>query len=92
MSDLGEDIKSNRTKPKAERLKETITLLKKLPQVGIPDSSYAYEKVNGLMTAWVNDGPAHTELIDFKSHWGTLVLPVKEGKVSSLDLKAKRLT
>lgn len=90
MSDSAEQTKS--TKPKAERLKETITLLKKLPQVGIPDSSYAYEKVKGLMTAWVNDGPAHTELIDFKSHWGTLVLPVKEGKVSSLDLKAKRTT
>jgi len=87
MSDLAESVKS-----KGERLKETITLLKKLPKVGIPDSSYAYEKVKGLMTNWVNDGPAHTELIDFKSHWGTLVLPVKEGKVSSLDLKAKRPT
>lgn len=78
------------TKPKAERLKETITLLKKLPQVGIPDNSYAYGRVKDLMTTWVNDGPALTEHIDFKSHFGTLVLPVKAGKVSSLDLKAKR--
>ena len=28
-------------KPKGERLKETITLLKKLPEVGVPRESYA---------------------------------------------------
>ena len=79
------DIKS-----KAERLKETITLLKKLPEVGIARESWAYSQVQDLMTAWVNGGPAVTEKIDFESHWGTLVLPVKEGNVSSLDLKVKR--
>jgi hypothetical protein len=79
------DIKS-----KAERVKETITLLKKLPDVGIPRESYAYSQVQDLMTVWINGGPAVTEKIDFESHWGTLVLPVKEGKVSSLDLKAKK--
>jgi hypothetical protein len=79
------DIKS-----KAERLKETITLLKKLPEVGIARESWAYSQVQDLMTAWVNGGPAVTEKIDFESHWGTLVLPVKEGKVSSLDLKVKK--
>jgi hypothetical protein len=42
------------------------------------------------MTVWINGGPAVIEKIDFESHWGTLVLPVKEGKVSSLDLKAKK--
>jgi hypothetical protein len=84
------DLPASETKPKAERLKETITLLKKLPQVGIPENSYIYGKVKDLMTTWVNVGPAVTEYIDFKSHFGTLVLPVKEGKVSSLDLKAKR--
>ena len=79
------DIKS-----KAERLKETITLLKKLPEVGIARESWAYSQVQDLMTAWVNGGPAVTEKIDFESHWGTLVLPVKEVKVSSLDLKVKK--
>jgi hypothetical protein len=77
-------------KSKAERLKETITLLKKLPEVGIARESWAYSQVQDLMTAWVNDGPAVTEKIDFDSHWGTLVLPIKEGKVSSLDLKVKK--
>jgi hypothetical protein len=77
-------------KSKAERLKETITLLKKLPEVGIARESWAYSQVQDLMTAWVNGGPAVTEKIDFESHWGTLVLPIKEGKVSSLDLKVKK--
>jgi hypothetical protein len=76
-------------KSKAERLKETITLLKKLPEVGIARESWAYSQVQDLMTAWVNGGPAVTEKIDFESHWGTLVLPIKEGSVSSLDLKVK---
>jgi len=76
-------------KSKAERLKETITLLKKLPEVGIARESWAYSQVQDLMTAWVNGGPAVTEKIDFESHWGTLVLPIKEGNVSSLDLKVK---
>jgi hypothetical protein len=78
------------TKPKAERLKETITLLKKLPEVGIPRESYAYSQVQDLMTDWVNGGPAISEKIDFESHWGELILPVKTGRVSSLDLKVKK--
>ena len=78
------------TKPKAERLKETITLLKKLPEVGIPRESYAYSQVQELMTTWVSDGPAVSEKIDFESHWGELILPVRAGKVASLDLKAKK--
>jgi hypothetical protein len=77
-------------KSKAERLKETITLLKKLPEVGIARESWAYSQVQDSMTAWVNGGPAVTEKIDFDSHWGTLVLPIKEGNVSSLDLKVKK--
>jgi hypothetical protein len=76
-------------KSKFERVKETVTLLKKLPKVGVPVESYAYSQVQDLMTAWVNDGPATRTTIDFESHIGELVLPVEEGKVSSLDLKAK---
>ena len=77
-------------KTKGERLKETITLLKKLPKVGVPMESYAYSQVQELMTTWVNGGPAIMETIDFVSHTGILILPVTEGKVSSLDLMAKK--
>jgi hypothetical protein len=77
-------------KSKAERLKETITLLKKLPDVGVPRESYAYSEVQDLMTVWVNGGPAVSTRIDFVTHWGDLKLPVLEGKVSSLNLTVKK--
>jgi len=76
-------------KSKAERLKETITLLKKLPEVGVARESYPYSQVQDLMTEWVNGGSYKKEVIDFESHTGTLTLPVVEGQVSSLDLKVK---
>lgn len=77
-------------KSKAERVKETVTLLKKLPEVGFDTDSYAYSQVEDLMKAWINGGPATRTTIDFVSHVGELVLPVLEGKISSLDLKVKR--
>ena len=77
-------------KSKGERLKETITLLKKLPEVGVASESYPYSQVQGLMTEWVNGGGYKKEVIDFESHTGTLTLPIVEGQVSSLDLKVKK--
>ena len=77
-------------KPKSERLKETIVLLKKLPEVGVPSSSYVYEQVKDKLTAWVSDGPACDERIDFGTHWGDLNLPVKAGRVATLNLIVKR--
>lgn len=79
------DIKS-----KGDRLKETITLLKKLPEVGIPTSHYLYDQVKDRMTTWVSDGPAYSERFDFGTHWGDLSLPVKEGRWASLNLVAKK--
>ena len=78
------------TKSKGERLKETITLLKKLPEVGVARESYPYSQVQDLMTEWVNGGGYKREIIDFDSHIGTLTLPTVEGQVSSLDLKVKK--
>lgn len=77
-------------KPKAERLKETITLLNKLPEVGIPKMHPIYTIIKEKMSTWVSDGPAVSERIDFGSHWGELSLPIKAGRIASLDLKVKR--
>jgi hypothetical protein len=77
-------------KSKADRLKETITLLKKLPEIGVPRESSAYSEVQDLMTEWVNGGPAKKEQVDFSSHWGYLRLPITSDAVSSLDLKLKK--
>lgn len=77
-------------KPREERLKETITLLNKLPEVGIPKTHPIFLSVKELMSAWVNMGAAISERLDFGSHWGDLTLPVKTGRVASLDMKVKR--
>jgi len=76
-------------KSKSERLSETITLLKKLPTAGVPETTYAYCRVKTLMSKWVKDGLPASETIDFVTHWGVLTLPVVEGKTPSLELKSK---
>jgi hypothetical protein len=76
-------------KSKAERLSETITLLKKLPTTGVPETTYAYCRVKTVMSKWVKEGLPTSETIDFVTHWGELTLPVVEGKSASLQLKLK---
>jgi hypothetical protein len=82
-------ILSMAEKVKADRLSEGITLLKKLPDVGIPASHFYYKQVKERITTWVNDGIAFDERFDFSSHWADLNLPVKVDKVASLNLLAK---
>ena len=76
-------------KPKEERLKETITLLKKLKEIGVPSDNHFYNEIKERMSEWINDGEELEEKIDFVSHWAELNLPVKKGRVASLNLKAK---
>ena len=76
-------------KSKGDRLKETITLLKKLPKVGVPMESYQYSQVQDLMTEWVNGGPAVTERLDFITHWADIALPEKESEVATINMKLK---
>ncbi len=78
-------------KSKEERLKETLTLLRKLPEVGVPQGNPVYQHIKECMSTWVNMGPAYNERIDFGSHWGELLLPVKTGRTASLELKVKRV-
>ena len=77
-------------KPKAERLKETMVLLKKLQEIGVPKSHYVFQQVKSRLSDWVSDGPALTEQIDFGTHMGELCLPIKAGDVATLNLKVKR--
>ena len=43
-------------KPKEERLKETITILKKLKEIGIPSDHHFYNEIKERMSDWVKDG------------------------------------
>lgn len=84
-------VQMSEVKSKEERLKETLTLLRKLPEVGVPQGNPVYQHVKECMSTWVNMGSAYDERIDFGSHWGELHLPVKSGKTASLELKVKRV-
>ena len=77
-------------KPKEERLQETITILKKLQEVGIHDTDPGYKQVKELMTAWVKEGEASAHKIEFPRHGrrGELVLPWRAGRAATLALKA----
>ena len=83
-------MSTSNLKPKEERLKETITILKKLKEIGIPSDHHFYNEIKERMSEWVNDGEALEETIDFVSHWAELNLPEKKGRVASLNLKAKK--
>ena len=76
-------------KPKEDRLKETVTILKKLQEVGIADTDPGYLEVKGKMSEWVKSGEAGSYRIDFHRHGrrGELVLPRRADSAASLNLK-----
>jgi hypothetical protein len=76
-------------KAKEERLKETITILKKLQEVGIADTDPGYTESKRLMSKWIHDGEAATHRVEFPRHGRTaeLVLPWRADRAASLHLK-----
>lgn len=77
-------------KPKAERLQETITILKKLQEVGVPETDQGYIDAKAKLSAWVATGESakHTVIFPLVSRRGELVLPRRAGVPASLLLKA----
>jgi hypothetical protein len=76
-------------KPKAERLQETITILKKLQEVGIPETDQGYVDAKAKLSAWVQTGEAAKHIVTFPlvSRRGELILPKRAGVAASLLLK-----
>jgi len=77
-------------KTKEDRVREAVTLLKKLPTAGIPTSHEVYLHVNDRISNWVKMGLPSSETIDLGSHTGELVLPVVKDENISFHLKAKK--
>ena len=80
-------------KTKEERVRETVTILKKLQEVGIADSDPGYKQVKELMTAWVATGEAASHTIDFyrAGRRGELVLPRRADRAAGLALKVLKV-
>ena len=76
-------------KTKEDRVKEAVTLLKKLPTAGIPSSHEVYIHVNDQVINWVKTGIPTSEIIDLGTHTGELILPALKDVNISFHLKKK---
>ena len=70
-------------------MKETITILNKLREVGIAETDPGYQQVKTCMSVWVSNGEAASHKIDFHRHGrrGELVLPRRADRAAGLSLK-----
>jgi hypothetical protein len=76
-------------KSKADRLKETIRLLKELGRIGYSDVDIGYNDVKALLTEWVNDGEKRDAEIDFPRYNRKAIvsLPKREDRAATIQLK-----
>lgn len=77
-------------KSKGDRVKETITILRKLMEFGIMDYTDAYLKTKEYLDEWIKTGEEAQHLIDFSKvrRTGILVLPKEANKSAELILRA----
>jgi hypothetical protein len=76
-------------KSKADRLKETIRLLKELQRVGFHETDPGYMEIKRIMTQWVNDGEKVSAVVCFIRHGrdAHVELPKRADKAASINLK-----
>ena len=76
-------------KTKESRVSETVTILKKLLDVGIPATDAGYKLIKTHMSKWVHDGEALSTTVPLMRYGrdAILVLPAKEGEVANCRLK-----
>lgn len=77
-------------KSKGDRVKESVTILKKLIEVGISDGSEGYEKTKEALDEWIKTGESAQHLIPFRTYRrnGILTLPSTADKVAEFILRA----
>lgn len=81
-------------KPKVERVKETITLLNKLKEVGILDTDPGYLEIKEKMATWVKEGGSATFEVDFvrTNRRAEVVLPRRADRAASINLRVLRFS
>lgn len=82
--------KAKEQKPKEDRVKESVTLLKKLIEVGIATTDPGFKDTKIQLDKWINEGEAWSGKIEFPRYGriADLVLPFRKDRVSSMMLKA----
>ncbi len=79
-------------KPKEERLKETIRLLKRLQEAGIHDSDPGYTETKRLLSEWVRVEPVvevTRHIVEFPRYGrqAFIVLPKRADRAAEITLK-----
>jgi hypothetical protein len=79
-------------KSKADRVKESITILKKLKELGIPNNEPGYYMTKEKLDEWIQGGPQWDGRIDFPrfQRRAELVLPVRPDRVVQMTIFAPR--
>lgn len=77
-------------KPKADRVKESIEILKKLRDLGLNEREPGYILTKQKFSEWVDKGEAWSGDIEFPmlQRKAEIVLPARADRVASLLLKA----
>lgn len=76
-------------KTKESRVSETIVILKKLLEVGVPATDAGYKIIKAHMSKWVEDGEALNTTVPLMRYGrdAILVLPATAEEVASCRLK-----
>ena len=79
-------------KSKMDRVKESITILKKLKELGIPTNEPGYLLTKQHLDEWIQGGPQWDGRIDFPRFQlrAELVLPVRPNRVVQITIFAQR--
>jgi hypothetical protein len=79
-------------KPKGDRVKETIRLLKALQTNGVSDREGSYRAIKGLLTHWVETGEAVDTKIDLfrQNRIAHISLPKSADRPATIALKVIR--
>lgn len=79
-------------KPKADRVKEAITILQKLKEIGIPPNEPGYMITKQHLDAWIAGGEQWSGRVDFPrfQRRAELTLPTRPDRVVSMTIFAPR--
>jgi hypothetical protein len=79
-------------KPKEDRLREGISLLKQMKELIKNDEHPGYLELKQVITTWVNDGKAYDGKIDFYDHdrYAEVSLPRTANKAATVAFKNKK--
>lgn len=77
-------------KTKGDRVRESVEILMKLKEIGIPTNDVGYMLTKELLDAWIQDGLQREEQIPFPRalRTGHIILPAREGRKAQFVLKA----